>query len=66
MTEAETMELIKVKKEDLARRRSQAGVSPSLLKVLEDEIAKLESTIPGAAAPKPKRTQQTFLDECAG
>ena len=65
MTEAETMELIKVKKEDLARRRSQAGVSPSLLKVLEDEIKKLESSVPGAA-PKPKRTQQTFLDECAG
>ena len=68
MTEAETMELIKVKKEDLARRRSQAGVSGSLLTVLEDEIKKLEATIPstGAPAAKPKRTQQTFLDECAG
>ena len=67
MTEAETMELIKVKKEDLARRRSQAGVSSSLLKTLEDEIKKLESTIPTAGgAVKPKRTQQTFLDECAG
>ncbi|MEK7353259.1 MAG: hypothetical protein AABZ77_01990 [Chloroflexota bacterium] len=67
MTEAETMELIKVKREDLARRRSQAGVSSSLLKVLEDEIKKLEATVPSTgAAPKPKRTQQTFLDECAG
>ena len=67
MTEAETMELIKVKKEDLARRRSQSGVSSSLLKVLEDEIKKLEATVPSTgAAAKPKRTQQTFLDECAG
>lgn len=65
MTEAETMELIKVKKEDLARRRSQPGVSASLLKVLEDEIKTLESSVP-SAAPKPKRPQQTFLDECAG
>lgn len=65
MTEAETMELIKVKKEDLERRRSQAGVSPTLLKTLEDEIKKLESSVP-TAAPKPKRPQQTFLDECAG
>jgi hypothetical protein len=65
MTEAETMELIKVKKEDLARRRSQAGVSPSLIKVLEDEIKKLEASVPATAA-KPKRPQQTFLDECAG
>ena len=64
MTEAETMELIKTKKEDLAKRRSQPGVSSSLLKVLEDEIKKLESSVPGAA-PK-KKTQQTFLDECAG
>jgi hypothetical protein len=67
MTEAETMELIKVKKEDLARRRSQAGVSSSLLKTLEDEIKKLEASVPAAGATaKPKRTQQTFLDECAG
>jgi hypothetical protein len=59
------MELIKVKKEDLARRRSQTGVSPSLIKVLEDEIKKLEASVPPTAA-KPKRPQQTFLDECAG
>ncbi len=64
MTEAETMELIKVKKEDLAKRRSQPGVNSALLKTLEDEIKKLEATVPGVA-PK-KRTQQTFLDECAG
>jgi hypothetical protein len=65
MTEAETMELIKAKKEDLAKRRSQPGVSATLIKTLEDEIKKLEATVPGAA-PKPKRPQQTFLDECAG
>ncbi len=64
MTETETMELIKVKKADLAKRRAQPGVSAALLKTLEDEIKKLEATVPGAA--KPKRTQQTFLDECAG
>ena len=64
MTEAETMELIKEKKADLAKRRSQPGVNAALLKTLEDEIKKLESSVPGAA-PK-KRTQQTFLDECAG
>ena len=38
MTETETMELIKVKKEDLAKRRSQPGVDSTLLKTLEDEI----------------------------
>ncbi len=65
MTEAETLELIKAKKEDLAKRRSQPGVSPSLIKVLEDEIKKLEASVPSTAA-KPKRPQQTFLDECAG
>ena len=67
MTETETLELIKVKKEELARRRSQPGVSSSLLKVLEDEIKKLEASVPSAgAAAKPKRPQQVFLDECAG
>ena len=66
MTEAETLELIKVKKEDLERRRSQPGVSSSLIKALEDEIKQLEATVPSAAKPKPKRVQQTFLDECAG
>ena len=66
MTEAETMELIKAKKEDLEKRRSQPGVSPSLLKVLEDEIKKLEASVPGAAPAPKKRVQQTFLDECAG
>lgn len=65
MTEAETMELIKVKKEDLARRRGQPDVSATLIQTLEDELKKLEATVPGAA-PKPKRPQQTFLDECAG
>ncbi len=66
MTEAEVMELIKVKKEDLASRRSQAGVSSSLLKTLEEEIKKLESSLPNTGAEaKPKRRQQTFLDACA-
>ena len=64
MTEAETLELIKTKKADLAKRRAQPGANVALLKTLDDEIKKLEASVPGAA-PK-KRTQQTFLDECAG
>jgi hypothetical protein len=64
MTEAETLELIKTKKEDLAKRKAEAGVNPALLQTLEEEIKKLEATVPGAA-PR-KRPQQTFLDECAG
>ena len=65
MTEAETLELIKIKKEELARKRAEAGINPSLLKVLEEEVKTLETSVPSAAS-KPKRPQQTFLDECAG
>lgn len=64
MTEAEVMELIKTKKEDLEKRRS-AGVSTAELQALEDEIKKLEESVPKPAA-RPRRVQQTFLDECAG
>lgn len=61
MTETETVELIKTKKADLEKQRSK-GVSATSLKTLEDEIKKLEDTLP----KKPRRTQQVFLDECAG
>ena len=63
MTEAETLDLIKSKKEDLAKRKAEGG-NATLIQTLEAEIKKLEATVPGAA-PK-KRPQQTFLDECAG
>lgn len=62
MSEAEVMELIKEKREDLERRKSESTASGSLLKVLEDEIKELESSL-----EKPEqRVEQTFLDECAG
>jgi len=64
MSEAETMELIKVKREDLERRKADSNASGSLLKVLEDEIKELEASLEKpAAAP---RVEQAFLDECAG
>ena len=61
MTEAETMELLKTKKADLEKQRAK-GVSAASLKTLEDEIKNLEAALP----KKPRRTQQVFLDECAG
>ncbi len=65
MSEAEVMDLIKEKREDLERRRSESTASGSLLKVLEDEIKELEASIEKPAESKP-RVEQAFLDECAG
>jgi len=65
MSEAEVMELIKTKREDLERRRSDSTASSSLLKVLEDEIKELEASLEKPAEGE-SRIEQAFLDECAG
>jgi len=65
MSETEVQELIKVKREDLERRKADDSASSSLLKVLEDEIKELESSLDKPAEDAP-RIEQAFLDECAG
>jgi hypothetical protein len=62
MTEAETMELINVKRHSLEELRS-ANPTSSAAAVLEKEIQELESSLAKAA---PKRQRKVFLDECAG
>lgn len=63
MTEAETIELINKKRNELEEKKARHA-SSALLKALEDEIKALES---GVASEEPKKKRRTvFLDECAG
>ncbi len=62
MTEAETMELINVKRQSLEELRA-ANADSSAVAVLEKEIQELESSLVKAA---PKKQRKVFLDECAG
>ncbi len=62
MTEAETMELINVKRQSLESLRA-SNADSSAVAVLEKEIQELESSLAKAA---PKRQRKVFLDECAG
>ena len=66
MTEAEIMELINLKRRTLEDYRT-ANPNSSALKVLEDEIKELESSLAKASAPQ-RRTgeRKIFLDECSG
>ncbi len=63
MTEAETIELITKKRNELEEKRARRA-SSALLKSLEDEIKALESGLAGEAPKKKRKT--VFLDECAG
>ena len=65
MTEAETLELINLKRHTLEEYRGKS-VSATTLKVLEDEIKALELSLAKASTPKPTGTKKVFLDECAG
>jgi hypothetical protein len=65
MTEAEIMEQLTKKRAALEQVRTGQAVSESDVKVLEDEIKQLETSLSGE--PKPRRSRRTaFLDECAG
>ncbi len=68
MTEAETLELINIKRHTLEEyRAANPPVSATTLKVLEDEIKTLETSLAKASAsPKKKGERKVFLDECAG
>jgi hypothetical protein len=67
MTEAEILELINIKRNSLEQYRSSGSADNSaVVKILENEIKELESSLAKAAAA-PKRTgKKVFLDECAG
>jgi hypothetical protein len=60
------MEQINKKRSTLEQYRTAPPADSTVVKVLEDEIKTLESSLSGTqAAPKrPRRT--AFLDECAG
>jgi hypothetical protein len=68
MTQAEIMELINIKRHSLEDLRlSNPVISPTTVKVLEDEIKTLELSLARAsAAPKRSGEKKVFLDECAG
>jgi hypothetical protein len=63
MSEAELLELINKKRNELEEKRS-GNVGVDVLEKLEDEIEKLEASLssnePNAVDP------QVFVDECAG
>ena len=67
MTEAEIMEQLTKKRTTLEQyKSSNPPVGESQVKVLEDEIKQLETSLSNPEA-KPRRARRTaFLDECAG
>lgn len=64
MTEAELIEKINKKRNELEEHRS-GSVSSSLLRVLEEEIKDLETAL-ASGDTEGADEQQVFLDECAG
>jgi len=62
MTEAELIELIIKKRNELEENRS-ANVSSSLLRVQEEEIKELESI--WASGDSKRLEMRVFLDQCA-
>ena len=64
MTEAELIEKINKKRNELEEHRS-GSVSSSLLRVLEEEIKDLETAL-ASGDTESADEQQVFLDECAG
>ena len=62
MTEAEFIELIIAKRNELEENRS-ANVSNSLLRVQEEEIRELESIF--ASGDTKRLEMRRFLDQCA-
>lgn len=63
MTEAELIEMINKKRNELEESRS-GNASSELLKTLEDEIENLESGL--SRGDTQQAEEQVFLDECAG
>ena len=63
MTEAEIIEAINKKRNELEASRS-GNAGAATLQALEEEIKTLELSL-SSAESKP-RDQQVFLDECAG
>ncbi|MBI4296294.1 MAG: hypothetical protein HY667_04160 [Chloroflexi bacterium] len=67
MTQAEIMELINIKRNMLEQHRAANPADTSaVVKILENEIKELETSL-AKASPAPKRSEKkVFLDECAG
>ena len=65
MKEAEVIELITKKRNELEERRS-SNSSSVLLRALEAEIRNLESSLTGDSDAPQAEEKQVFLDECAG
>ena len=63
MTEAELIEQITKKRNELEEKRSGNATS-DLIKALEDEIDGLQADL--SQVEKKPSEQQVFLDECAG
>ena len=63
MTEAELIEMINKKRNELEESRS-GNAGSELLKTLEGEIKNLESGL--SSGDTEQEEQQVFLDECAG
>ena len=62
MTEAETIEKIQKKRDELEEKRSQ-NASSDVIDSIEKEIAELTSNL---TSVEENRAKQVFLDECAG
>jgi hypothetical protein len=67
MTEAEIMELINFKRNSLEQYRSANNADNSaVVKILENEIKELESSLAKVSAAPKRSGKKIFLDECAG
>jgi len=62
MTEAELIEMISKKRNELEERRS-GNAGSAVLDALKEEIDNLESSLPSGTR---QVEEQVFLDECAG
>ena len=63
MTEAEIIEKITKKQNELEERRS-GNAGEDIIKAIEEEILNLQSDL--SQVEKKPAEQQVFLDECAG
>ena len=65
MTEAEIIEKINTKRNELEEKKA-ANAGADVLKAIEDEIEALAADLQNSSDNKPASDQQVFLDECAG
>jgi hypothetical protein len=67
MTQAEIMELINIKRQSLEQRLlTNPNDQGPIVKILQNEIKELETSLIKVSTPAKRSEKKVFLDECAG